>query len=73
MRRNIPKLFQSLERYHGSRKRYGKYLGWCLGAQTTAKDSGSMHWKPEWVCKSTEDMKPVGAQEVSGRCHVWRL
>jgi hypothetical protein len=34
------------------------YVGLELGAHTTAKDSGSILWKPEWVCRSTEDMKP---------------
>lgn len=35
------------------------HVGVDEGAQTTANDSGSMHWKPECVCKSTEDMKPT--------------
>ena len=33
-------------------------MGVEFGAHTTAKDSGSICWKPECVCKSTEDMKP---------------
>lgn len=35
------------------------YEGVEFGAQTTANDSGSIRWKPEWVCRSTEDMKPA--------------
>ena len=34
------------------------YFGVEFGAQTTAKDSGSMRWKALCVCRSTEDMKP---------------
>lgn len=34
------------------------YLGFCRGAQTTAKLSGSIHWNPECVWRSTEDIKP---------------
>jgi hypothetical protein len=39
-------------------------LGVELGAQTTANDSGSMRWNPEWVWRSTDDIKPMG----SGHC-----
>ena len=35
------------------------YFGVDFGAQTTANDSGSMRWKPECVCKSTDDIKPI--------------
>ena len=34
------------------------------GAQTTAKDSGNMRWKPECVCRSTDDMKPGGPRSA---------
>ena len=33
------------------------HVGLYLGAHTMAKDSGSMHWKAECVCRSTDDMK----------------
>jgi len=33
------------------------HFGVDVGAQTTANDSGSILWKPEWVWRSTEDMK----------------
>jgi len=34
------------------------YAGVDFGAQTIANDSGNILWKAEWVCRSTEDMKP---------------
>lgn len=34
-------------------------LGVELGAQTTANDSGSIRWNPEWVWRSTDDIKPM--------------
>ena len=33
------------------------HFGVDVGAQTTANDSGNILWKPEWVWRSTEDMK----------------
>lgn len=33
------------------------YFGVDVGAQTTANDSGNILWKPEWVWRSTEDIK----------------
>jgi len=41
----------------GSVSRNIPKLGVDFGAQTTAKDSLNIRWKPECVCKSTEDMK----------------
>ena len=42
-----------------TRQRVDTHFGTCLGAQTIAKNSGSMLWKPACVCKSSEDMKPT--------------
>lgn len=63
VRRNIPKLGGKSDNAVSGIN--GSYFGVDFGAQTTAKDSGSIRWKPEWVCKSTEDMKPVRSGEPS--------
>lgn len=55
---NIPKLYRNRKG-----QKTEKEIGWAahfgvdVGAQTTANDSGSILWKPEWVWRSTEDMK----------------
>lgn len=47
------------------------YLGVDLGAQTMAKDSGSIRWNPECVCRSTEDMKPMSYPFIQMLVYQW--
>ena len=56
---NIPKLDGSKKKSRNAEKVIDRaaHFGVDVGAQTTAKDSGSILWKPEWVWRSTEDMK----------------
>lgn len=65
---------RSYVRYNLVLNTWGTYFGVDEGAQTTANDSGSMRWKPECVCKSTEDIKPrtlsgetTGLKQISRR------
>jgi len=55
---NIPKLYRSRwVRKPGGGSNGAAHFGVDVGAQTTANDSGNILWKPEWVWRSTEDMK----------------
>ena len=45
---------------------------WYLGAQTTAMDSGNMHWKDAWTCWSTLDRNAVCVGWVyTIKKHAW--
>jgi len=56
-----PEYTEAAQERRGSEDRepgnWTAHFGVDVGAQTTANDSGSILWKPEWVWRSTEDIK----------------